>query len=130
MLTATSTLAAGVNLPVRRVVFRQPYIGRPDNRLDAARYRQMAGRAGRAGIDARGEAVVLGDEATRAVLLDLVTVRNAAVRAGGGWWLLVCVFVLCVCVCFVCDKECSLSTRCRRLSLHRHPPTTAAARAD
>jgi DNA polymerase theta len=46
VLTATSTLAAGVNLPVRRVVFRQPYIGIADNRIDPTRYRQMVGEWG------------------------------------------------------------------------------------
>jgi replicative superfamily II helicase len=59
VLVATSTVATGVNLPARRVIVRDTYIGQPKNVLSATRFRQMCGRAGRAGIDSKGEAIVM-----------------------------------------------------------------------
>ena len=57
ILTATATLASGINLPARRVIFRTPYVGR--SFIDVQNYRQMSGRAGRKGKDPFGESFLI-----------------------------------------------------------------------
>ncbi|MEM3326474.1 MAG: DEAD/DEAH box helicase, partial [Thermoproteus sp.] len=61
-VVSTTTLAAGVNLPARRVVITDvrrydPLLGVEE--IPVMEYRQMAGRAGRPGLDPYGEAVAV-----------------------------------------------------------------------
>jgi DNA polymerase theta len=63
VLCCTSTLAAGINLPCRRVLITscQWFAGAPvasRTFLSPTVYRQMAGRAGRMGLCARGDAIL------------------------------------------------------------------------
>ena len=64
-IVATPTLAAGVNIPARRVIIRDlwrydsNYGMRP---IPVLEYKQQAGRAGRPGYDLEGEAVVIAKD--------------------------------------------------------------------
>ncbi|KAK9815292.1 hypothetical protein WJX72_001157 [[Myrmecia] bisecta] len=58
VLMATSTLAAGINLPARRVILRSLWQGIGE--VSRGQYLQMVGRAGRAGHANFGEAFLMG----------------------------------------------------------------------
>jgi helicase len=69
-ICATPTLAAGVNVPARRVVVRDQrrYTGSGTEWLPTLEVHQMCGRAGRPHLDPYGEAVLVGDDESRAEL--------------------------------------------------------------
>lgn len=63
LLFATETFAVGINVPAKSTIFTslQKYNGSHMRNLYAHEYTQMAGRAGRRGIDTRGLVWILGN---------------------------------------------------------------------
>ncbi|MCY3412969.1 MAG: DEAD/DEAH box helicase [Candidatus Heimdallarchaeota archaeon] len=73
VITASPTLAAGINLPGRRVIIRSVtrYSDGFTQPIPVLEYKQMAGRAGRPQFDPYGEAIIIAkNESERDVFLD------------------------------------------------------------
>ena len=60
VIAGTDTLGVGINVPIRTVVFTSltKYDGERSRHLTAREFHQIAGRAGRAGFDTKGEVIV------------------------------------------------------------------------
>eukprot|EP00801_Mesodinium_rubrum_P001871 Mrub_01871.p1 GENE.Mrub_01871~~Mrub_01871.p1 ORF type:complete len:643 (-),score=74.14 Mrub_01871:10-1938(-) len=71
ILCATSTLAAGVNLPVKRVIINDIKVGLED--MKVSDYKQMSGRAGRFGYEPEGECFLICPKQNLKTAFNLMT---------------------------------------------------------
>lgn len=85
-LSATPTLAAGVNLPARRVVVRDLFrydVNEGNMPIPVLEYKQMAGRAGRPRFDRVGEAITIAktQEQKSEILLNFLLAETEKVES-------------------------------------------------
>jgi ATP-dependent DNA helicase len=70
VLTATTTVAAGINTPASTVIIaEQEFIGEDGRPFTIAEYKNMAGRAGRLGFNEQGKAIILAEDGYEAANL-------------------------------------------------------------
>ncbi|KAL8873978.1 MAG: hypothetical protein Q9174_000632 [Haloplaca sp. 1 TL-2023] len=87
VIMATCSLAAGINLPARRVIINGTHMGRDP--IEPAMLRQMRGRAGRKGKDEVGESYLCCnkeglEQAARILEADLPNVESSMTREKRG----------------------------------------------
>ncbi|GAD92522.1 DNA-directed DNA polymerase theta, putative [Paecilomyces variotii No. 5] len=80
VLVATCSLAAGVNLPARRVIMHGARMGR--DLVGPAMLRQMRGRAGRKGKDEVGETYLICQKADLEAVAELLDAETPAIASG------------------------------------------------
>lgn len=85
-LSATPTLAAGVNLPARRVIVRDLFrydVNEGNQPIPVLEYKQMAGRAGRPRFDRVGEAITIAktSEQRSEILLNFLLAETEKVES-------------------------------------------------
>ncbi|KAJ9212476.1 hypothetical protein DTO166G4_5968 [Paecilomyces variotii] len=80
VLVATCSLAAGVNLPARRVIMHGARMGR--ELIGPAMLRQMRGRAGRKGKDEVGETYLICQKADLEAVAELLEAETPAIASG------------------------------------------------
>jgi len=86
VLMATETFAMGVNMPMKCVVFNsiRKHDGRQFRNLEPGEYTQMAGRAGRRGLDSVGIVILccFGEEPPpQAILKNMLTGKSSTLRS-------------------------------------------------
>ncbi len=70
VLSATTTLAAGINTPATTVILaEQEFMGEDGRPFTVAEYKNMAGRAGRLGFNEKGLAIILADSSNERNIL-------------------------------------------------------------
>ncbi|KAL4925183.1 DEAD/DEAH box helicase [Aspergillus undulatus] len=79
VLAATCSLAAGVNLPARRVIITGARMGR--ELVGPAMLRQMCGRAGRKGKDEKGETYLICGQSDLQAVCDLLEADMPAIES-------------------------------------------------
>eukprot|EP00759_Apiculatamorpha_spiralis_P018504 PhF_6_TR24835/c0_g1_i1/m.34250/K19178/HELQ; POLQ-like helicase len=123
VLCCTSTLAAGINLPARRVVFRTPFVGK--SFLRKSQYLQMCGRAGRAGMDDKGESYLVCSSKDRHRSESLMKaavepIASAIAKTDPDCYL--SKFVLELVACGIATSRPTILRCCERLLCHEEDP--------